>query len=1215
MQRRRHAEDLLEWKQRLDQEEAEVRRMEREALESWDRHTPRGQEGEGSTPAGGRASRERGVVSVGESSPVPTESSVHTEFPGSHPPSGSTHNSPASYSQDFDSIPHSPHQRSPPAEGSPGSSALHEASGARTLPPSPRTPGQALAPDTPSAAQTEPVWDQSDIESRIRALKEELRKRKSMVNQLKKEQKKRHKERLKAQEASLLKQLESYNNFIQKTEAELSKEPDSLHATKPQIKVPTASERPRVKPPPPDRSETSQSWKAGSEKIGRDSPTEHDDLTPLGRSRSTSLPEELSDEDPPTVTPTPVYGSPEHSNAPRDLLSPQAASRPPSRDTQHLSGPSQKPSTELGESGAVSSQRSEVLEELEVEGSQRSTSEGLFQMNLEQRLASSRGNQRGYSPTSRFHAEERPKPGDSPDVDDVIKSGTSLANKTPSVATEPRDPDLLDAESSLSDRSLSPDPKELSSKRELPAEGTEASPHSADGYHEDFESSVESSPREGAQRGSKPTSPSSPGHPGPVRPVEGSPTGSPRYSSSEDRKGDISEEFSQHSDTSNDSHRSGRMLDLQKQTVVSQEDAKDGVFSPKHSLSQNSSLPGVDEMPSFSVGDRVLVSSVQPGTLRFKGQTQFANGFWAGVELDESEGSNNGTYDHVVYFLCEERHGIFAPPDRISHLPDKFEVYVDTTEDEDSFLDDLSDKDAKTSTADRKSRRGGVKDRTPQRASGGGDTAPTDDVSDGPVDHQNNLTAPKHKPQTTSADIKEQGERSIPNGRSRDIILELEDAPTALYISDMDKIDWGRRSLKETTSLIESRGREGQLKSPSSEAEVRGGDTLSTFADKLINTFVKDAVKQFTQIRRAKEEKITTANQVTAVPTGGEGSMVSGIQRDGLPFFFDSEQEEVSSPELCNRPESPVLGASGQEELARRLAELELSRELLDELGDEQDWFDEDFGLSTRREQQRQKQREEEEEEAQGGGGAGRSVLGGQGETIPVKTPPRPELPLPPKLPEQPAMVVPHTALQVEMLVHAAIQEIWQGCGLGGGGTMTLTGLPVPKPSERFLGHDAKGQDLEAVAIRSYRRAVYDLTWEIIQEIYAEDPNAHQPLWMKPRRVNSSSLHRVKTPGNVTNVQEFIATEVLKLYGLKKDKNQKTDWQKMLKFGRKKRDRVDHVLVHELHEEEAQWVSYDEDELFVKMQLADSIFDALIKDTAQVFSQIQDKRSRQPWLS
>lgn len=43
--------------------------------------------------------------------------------------------------------------------------------------------------------------------------------------------------------------------------------------------------------------------------------------------------------------------------------------------------------------------------------------------------------------------------------------------------------------------------------------------------------------------------------------------------------------------------------------------------------------------------------------------------------------------------------------------------------------------------------------------------------------------------------------------------------------------------------------------------------------------------------------------------------------------------------------------------------------------------------------------------------------------------------------------------------------------------------------------------------------------------------------------------------------QEFVTVEVLKLYGLAKDQSQKTDWQKMLKFGRKKRDRVDHILV------------------------------------------------------
>lgn len=43
--------------------------------------------------------------------------------------------------------------------------------------------------------------------------------------------------------------------------------------------------------------------------------------------------------------------------------------------------------------------------------------------------------------------------------------------------------------------------------------------------------------------------------------------------------------------------------------------------------------------------------------------------------------------------------------------------------------------------------------------------------------------------------------------------------------------------------------------------------------------------------------------------------------------------------------------------------------------------------------------------------------------------------------------------------------------------------------------------------------------------------------------------------------QEFVTIEVLKLCGLKKEQNQKTDWQKMIKFGRKKRDRVDHILV------------------------------------------------------
>ena len=179
--------------------------------------------------------------------------------------------------------------------------------------------------------------------------------------------------------------------------------------------------------------------------------------------------------------------------------------------------------------------------------------------------------------------------------------------------------------------------------------------------------------------------------------------------------------------------------------------------------------------------------------------------------------------------------------------------------------------------------------------------------------------------------------------------------------------------------------------------------------------------------------------------------------------------------------ESPVLGASGQEELAKRLAELELSRELLDELGDDQDWFDEDFGLSSRREQQRIKQ-EEEEGRLGGEGGLGRSgsssgtPIGGlvsspSGEQQ-VKTPTRPELPLtlPPKLPEQPAMVVPHSVTEVEKMVAAATREIWERCGLGKEGAVMLSQLPNPKPSQEYLGKEASSEDQEALSIRSYRK-------------------------------------------------------------------------------------------------------------------------------------------------
>ena len=47
-------------------------------------------------------------------------------------------------------------------------------------------------------------------------------------------------------------------------------------------------------------------------------------------------------------------------------------------------------------------------------------------------------------------------------------------------------------------------------------------------------------------------------------------------------------------------------------------------------------------MEKFALGDRVLVGGAKEGYLRFLGPTEFAKGIWAGIELEEPMGKNNG---------------------------------------------------------------------------------------------------------------------------------------------------------------------------------------------------------------------------------------------------------------------------------------------------------------------------------------------------------------------------------------------------------------------------------------------------------------------------------------------------------------------------------------------------------------------------------------------
>lgn len=574
------------------------------------------------------------------------------------------------------------------------------------------------------------------------------------------------------------------------------------------------------------------------------------------------MPEELSDEDPPTVTPTPVCGSPVFPTS-------EALLRPPSDETKIPIG---------SEDVNIVS---DIHKDLEVELSSKledQHSEHLLSLDVSMNLQE-----------NRFTLKHVPS-----SIDGQVQYSSSEEKEKSKAedATKPFTKSYTASEA-------------FSSKKEAPMKDAEASSYLADGYHDDFESSAASSPTE-KPHGYKSESRIS------VSPKENkdSINDVPARTTSHDSQDqeieeEITEELSHHSGTSEPSHQSGRLLDLDKQTDSKHDNDFNNFSYSTPSLPLQTPLsPVIDEMPSFDIGDRVLVGGVQPGTLKFKGPTSFANGFWAGVELDKSEGSNNGTYDGVVYFGCDECHGIFAPPDKITHLPDKFETYTDTTEDEDSFFDDFSDKggDKPKTNEDKSQEQGHLKNEKEQKSHKDLEnkkmTADSVHKSQATLKAVSNFNLQKHS----------ESMHPIPNGN---VMLEFEDVTTTLLISDMDKIGL-EPSQKVITTLVEREESQHQVFSADLTPVIgdkgeQDTDLLDTFTDDLFNNFVKDTVNQFAEIKKSKEHKIETANQVIGDLFGEnvEDEWVSSVeQKDGLPFFLPAEKEELSSPELCNRPVS-----------------------------------------------------------------------------------------------------------------------------------------------------------------------------------------------------------------------------------------------------------------------------------------------------------------------
>lgn len=404
--------------------------------------------------------------------------------------------------------------------------------------------------------------------------------------------------------------------------------------------------------------------------------------------------------------------------------------------------------------------------------------------------------------------------------------------------------------------------------------------------------------------------------------------------------GEISECLSEKSLSIHSNIHSERLLELKSPTELMKSKERSDVEHEQGvtECSSLTSVPVADELLDFHIGDRVLIGNVQPGTLRFKGVTSFAKGFWAGVELDKPEGNNNGTYDGIVYFVCKEKHGIFAPPQKISQIPENFEDYVDINE-EDCYSDEQyqynnqEQKDAEGPTFDRE--KDAVEYLYEKSLPGVHDIEASVDRSlkietDHLQDISEVLEAHVHQQSPVDSLISSKENKDLVSGATEDVSIAVEDdtldntfseeLKKQQQITEKDENLYPEVSEKLSTPLLDLLTREknqleAQLRSSVSEEKKSKQqlETVSLLTDSLLKVFVTDTVSQLQQIKKARNEKIQLSNQEflddqKKVPPQSLSPNLEeqspSIPGDFLRSELDDEKEEISSPDMCPRPVS-----------------------------------------------------------------------------------------------------------------------------------------------------------------------------------------------------------------------------------------------------------------------------------------------------------------------
>nr|KAG5710507.1 hypothetical protein BaRGS_013153 [Batillaria attramentaria] len=1135
LERKKHASELLKWKQDLDAEEEKVLQLERHALQAWE-----GREGK----KGASTDKKRDTRDETEKKEDLSSARERT--------------------------PSRPDKRLDSSDDTIVNSSVDEEM------------------DTPvRKGKKSPVETQSDVsdyEVRIRQLSDMLRRRRKEADMLKKERSKRQKDKLKAQEETLKKQLEAYENYIAQVKAEQA---DLEHeggrpAVRPQIKKPHVVS--------PNKSMVSPATSPGpASRRSRDE-----------GSNSSSLDEARDGTDSNQTSPAPSDGfdakvSPLSDKGKKKSSTSSLMDRISEGSESDRSRLDAKKSREKAGSRSTSDQSvSEAIEEAVDEASVASSTSKSAVLQIKTSLPS--------PADAENHSLADENASYSLDFTDAVSQSLGQSrSKIPvsirSDGSRAKDESVVSARGGKSEAEVSEyiESAALSTAKSEGSSGPKFDLKSPQGSTKEAPASAASSsqksgPKTGIQESDSENESRHNSHRSLSRPSSERSTGSTTYSdihdldeeediisSESDRTPVKATSVSQkeksaapntRTDDDISEHISASLPSISEKRSVSgalvfgQQDSLDAALgdllgppeeedatptdtpraeSPHLGQDDNNALLMTDPLADFHEGDRVMVGRLS-GVLRFKGTVDFAPGFWAGVELDKSEGDTDGERDGKRYFTCNKDHGVLVPGSDISPIEEN--GVAEKVQDAGKSLDEsLTDQDevssategeksepSRMSVGEKEEEKTPVKEKSPQREKRNLDLL-ADDIT---ADLTKSLVSESVQKMNSIA-LRQSSPAKVP--------------PPTLPKPKLKPQQPQQEQEDEVTSK------------PSADQDQRVNSATSAVVGNLLD----DAISTMMQIRRGRQDSQTT-NEV----------LHNGYSDDsGVDRSHDSSMD-------------PALGVTPEPESGSSPERHELDEDLSGLLGDEEFIDEDDYGLSK---------------PPPPYPGAGDQASGPDRLTNSQKS-----------TEETGLYIVPHQRAEVEGIVADAVSIFWnlRRCGESWESAAPPASFLQESAQDSGGGDDMEASDLVTGSRRIYKQLLFDLTGEIVREIYQHENEEDPPPWQKPEQKRQRYFKGRTPPTTMDVLLPLVQSTVVDILGLNGSTG-KFRGRVMNKWNvRKKKDHVDAVLVEELREEEADWINYDHDELAVKMQLTDTLFDSLLSDTVETLNRVYAKRQARP---